>query len=115
MSKSTIKPMREIAVAASFKLVESDTTAPIQDWTVKSTVDKKGDPEGRYKDDPSTYQGYVFVGKDADDKWFTTVIEAGLFRALEEDTGITFFEVEDDNFLLINTRFGIAEGELYVE
>ena len=105
--------MREIAVAASFKLVESDTTAPVQDWTVKFTVDKKGDT--RYKDSGSTYQGYVMVGKDQDDKWFTTTIEAGLFRALEEDTDVPFFEVEDDEYTLINTRFGINEGELYVQ
>ena len=107
--------MREIAVAASFKLVNTGTTAPVQDWTVKFTVDKKDDP--RHKDSSSTYQGYVFVGKDAKGKWFSTTIEAGLFRALEEDTSVKFFEHDpvSDEYTLINTSFGIKKGELYVQ
>lgn len=105
--KNPITPLRGLAVAADVAFVDVTTNIKIGPWKVKATIDRK---HGKKKAE-SQWQGYmceIMVGK----KRCIFPINGELFRKLEEDSDVKFFEVEDDKYTLMNFTFGVTAGKL---
>jgi len=108
MAKNPIQTLRGLAVAADIAFVDVTTNIEVHEWTVKATIDRK---HGKVKK-PSKWQGYMCETIINKDEKVVFPINGELFRKLEQDSGTSFFEVEDDKYTLINTTFGIKDGVL---